>query len=42
MIDDSRERELKRLIFLKKLSEVQIKFEFALSSGNVEYKQYTT
>ena len=42
MIDDSRERELERLIFLEKLREVQIKFEFALSSGNVDDEHYTT
>lgn len=40
MIDDSAERERKRLIFLKKLMEVQIRFEFALSSGDVDDKQY--
>lgn len=40
MIDDSVERERKRLIFLKKLREVQIRFEFALSSGDVDDEQY--
>ncbi len=40
MIDDSAERERKRLIFLKKLGEVQIRFEFALSSGDVDDEQY--
>lgn len=40
MIDDSAERERKRLIFLKKLREVQIRFEFALSSGDVDDEQY--
>ncbi len=40
MIDDSAERERKRLIFLKKLMEVQIRFEFALSSGDVDDEQY--
>lgn len=40
MIDDSAERERERLIFLKKLMEVQIRFEFALSSGDVDDEQY--
>lgn len=40
MIDDSAERERERLIFLKKLREVQIRFEFALSSGDVDDEQY--
>ena len=40
MIDDSAERERKRLIFLEKLREVQIRFEFALSSGDVDDEQY--
>ena len=40
MIDDSVEREHERLIFLEKLREVQIKFEFVLSSGNVDNEQY--
>ena len=40
MIDDSVEREHERLIFLEKLREIQIKFEFVLSSGNVDNEQY--
>lgn len=42
MIDDSAERDYERLIFLEKLREVQIKFEFALSSGDVDNEQYNT
>lgn len=40
MIEDSVEREHERLIFLEKLREIQIKFEFVLSSGNVDNEQY--
>lgn len=40
MIDDSVKREHERLIFLERLRKVQIKFEFVLSSGNVDDEQY--
>ena len=42
MIIDSPKREEERLVFLEKLKFVQKKFEFALSSGDVDDEQYNT